>query len=424
MPGTAARQALSIPDVVSLVVDRLCHLVTSSPSPADPRIASLPVYYSTLLVTSLVSRPFYVASQELLLANLTFVNGTEQLRKYLSSLESKRPGQKPFENHVVRFVDTLPFKEGKEEEGAKWDFELVRKVLESLQGCRELDLGFMGQAQLPAKWLTCESLKGQFPLDRSMPVIRAEISKFAGLFTLRLGSPLDISPSSSSLKPSFAKLYTLAPVDHFPKLSRDWTASFSFLVSSHEEFKVQQLNLSSFPRFMKYLVPTLYPVAWSLIELDLPHLESDDSSNSSSNTLFVFAQACTHLERLSISHLSPRSVPSLCTLLAFQSTLDWINFDFVEGSLGGHYDWTPRGETQDVWSQLLWTLEKMETSHEIKGVQVGKAKWFLPEHQKGFEKLVKKSKMGLSIEVLENGRTDAEVRLTFPWILHCSPHWY
>ncbi|GAA5948587.1 hypothetical protein JCM3765_004936 [Sporobolomyces pararoseus] len=379
-----ARQALSVPAIVSAIVDQLLILCLADQSaPKDSRLAQGPAFYSALCTASLISSQFYKICHEQLESCLFFVGGTRQLVKWLEKT-SRLPLEERYSNARVHFVDTLPFKEGKLKEGNKWDFEVVGKVLEQLKDCKELCLGFMGQEGMPVEWLAMESLKD--------------------LKVLQIASPLR-NPPGSSPKPAFKALSQLVPVDSHPEFSRDWTSTFTYLSTSHERpVGIHTLNLTSFPCFTRYLVPSLLPFSRSIVELCIPNLELETSSGS----LFSFSQSLHSLKRLSISNIDSSSIPTLCLLLVFPSSLELINFDTITGSLAGHYDWSPEGQAKDTYHQLLEVMEKMKNSHELKGMQWGKAKWFLPEHQRGFAKLCTETDMGLAIGEVDNKRTSQE----------------
>jgi len=137
---------------------------------------------------------------------------------------------------------------------------------------------------------------------------------------------------------------------------------------------------------------------------------------TSTGSLFTYAQACTSLKRLYIGRVTPQSISALCLLLVFPPSLEKIKIEYIEGSLGGHYDWSPKGQQQDTYLQLIDILEKMLKSHDLKLVHFGKAKWLLPEHQRNFQELMEKrncngSKMRLSVGEMDNERTKEEVSL-------------
>ncbi|GAA5909343.1 uncharacterized protein JCM6883_005846 [Sporobolomyces salmoneus] len=397
LPST--QRAFSNPDIVSLIVE-YCVILTgsSSPSPAaptkDPRLAEFPAHYATLRTTSLISRSFYVASQKLLSSSLVFVHGTPQLEQWLLSIEIRKQNgrmSESEENETVYLTDAFPFQQGKRQEGFKWDYDVVGKVLEKVKGCNELHIGFMGQKSVPTEWLVGENLKD--------------------LETLQLGSPLATADVSdpSSLKPSFKALRFFCPSDKYPQqLSRDWAPTFAFL--SRASIRISHLNLTRFPFYPRYLVPALYPFGPNLIELSLPHFHLDSSSMG---PFFVFAQSCISLVRLSISCVTPLSIPALHLLQALPPRLARLKIDYIQGSLAGHYDWvTDRKaeEEHDTFAKLLKIVREMKLkSHEaLSGIQFGTAKWFLPEHQRDWVGLMKETGMGLPIETMDNTRTELE----------------
>jgi hypothetical protein len=154
------------------------------------------------------------------------------------------------------------------------------------------------------------------------------------------------------------------------------------------------------PSFAEYLFPSLFPLTSFLVELSLPNLDA--------NSLFVYFQACTSLRRLSIASLTPASTPSLCLLLVLPQSLSYLKFGEIVGSLAGHYDWSSLGSEIDLFSKLGETLEKMKGSHSLRVIEIGKGKWFLPEHQRKFATLEAEVEVG----EIDNSRTEEEVSLS------------
>lgn len=242
--------------------------------------------------------------------------------------------------------------------------------------------------------------------------LRGGRTPLADLKILQLGSPL-AAPATDSSPPQlpFKTLSLFAPVESFHEhLSRDWSPTFHVLARS--SVRIYHLNLSRFPLFANYLVPSLFPFASHVVELSLPHFQF---ASTSGGAFFVFAQACASLERLSISTISPASCASLHLLVAFPARLAAIKIDHVRGSFGGHHDWSERGQSEDVFAHLAQTFESMKTkSHDmLREIRFGSAKWFLPKHQAAFERLVQETGIDLSIDTVDNARTEEEVRIAY-----------
>ncbi|GAA5825651.1 hypothetical protein JCM5353_007522 [Sporobolomyces roseus] len=259
------------------------------------------------------------------------------------------------------------------------DFDVVGKVIEGLTEVRSLVLSFMGQVEIPAELVCYDSCKD--------------------IDNLVLASPLSFS-SSTTLKPTFKKVPTFAPIDQYPsKINRSWSSTFSFLAS--HKITSTQLDLTHFPLYSQYLMPHLYPFAWSLIELHLPRLELGG--------LFAFAQGCINLEKLSIKTIDISSIPALCQLLVFPPTLKAIHVDHLEGSNVGYFSLSKEQEDKDTISHFLNTLEKMSSTMEIKVLQIGTIKQVMGEHRRRLEKLEEK---GLEVEVyhVDNARSEEETQ--------------
>jgi len=403
MQGSAASRALSIPSLVSLILSYRCLLEPATP--AYPHLSTsakppqLPPYYSALCATSLISLTFKHESQVLLNQTLHFYKGTRQLTKWL---EGGNGGK--WKNEKVVVLDVWPFKEGKE---GKWDFDVVKKVIEGSTEVRSMVLSFTGRVEMPNELLCCDTLQGERieagVEDQSMVNLVRPFC-FTDLDNLLLASPLSTS-STSDLKPAFKKLSILAVIDQYSsKIARSWTSTFSFL--SLNKVMIYALDLSYFPLYSKYLMPHVYPLAWSLYELRLPRLELGG--------LFAFAQGCINLERLSITTIDVASIPALCQLLVFPPTLKAIHVTNLEGSLTGYFDNTKEGKERDTMTQLIDTVEKMlSTMDALKLLQIEKIKWWMGEHERRLDKLMKEKGLEVEIGYADNTRTDGEVRFFF-----------
>ncbi|GAA6005705.1 hypothetical protein JCM11491_003732, partial [Sporobolomyces phaffii] len=379
MALTLASIALSIPAIVSLIVDYLVADAVESRScrpGSDARLAQLPAYYAVLCSHACISRAFSRECETVLASHVVFVHGTPQLSQYLDSVAARLGRTKRKKTKFVSFLDPLPFKVG-----VKWDLDAVKNVLGRLEGCERLNLGFMGQDKLPVEWLALENLKS----------VRC----------LQLGSPLGALETSP--RPSFTDLTVFAPVDQFPRLGRSWYETFAHL-SSFPALRIAHLDLSHFPSFATYLVPSLYPFASSLSALSLPSLDA--------SALFVFFQACTSLKSVSVAHLAAASSPSLCYLLVLPDTVASVSFGSIVGSVAGDHDWTPAGHASDVVSRLADTLDdlaKSDAHRRLERVELGTVKWFLPGHATRFAQYSTASGVHVSIDEVDNSRTEAEV---------------
>ncbi|GAA6063373.1 hypothetical protein JCM10212_000312 [Sporobolomyces blumeae] len=387
-----ASRALSIPTILVRVLVELVNLVESDherasktdvdPSKKQRAVASTtPALHRVLPTTALVARAWTLASQSLLHDELFFDRGTDQLERWLDgvALADARLGgnRRGFVHRRVIFHDPLPFKAGPD---GKWDFDVVERVIERLHVCEHLMLGWLGQPSIPTQLLTSPNLRG--------------------LKLLVLASPLD---TSEGLKPAFSRLTFFNAKNDFPNLARDWTSTFAFL-AARPDMMLYHLNLYSLATFSKYLVPALYPLAWSLVELNLPALEVCPSSGS----LFVFAQVCTSLQGLSIARVSPASVPSLCLLLVFPPSLRRIRFELVEGSLEGYYDSSDVGARRDVWTHLVDTLDKV-AGNDLERIEVGTAKWLFPVHHRRLTEIARDKHVAVAISFSDMTRTPEQL---------------
>ncbi|GAA5920299.1 hypothetical protein JCM5296_005094, partial [Sporobolomyces johnsonii] len=354
----------------SAIIDSVFfHLALNATATTETE-SRLPAHYQVLRQASLVCRAWVKPAKQLLFAVLYFSGGTKQLQSWLDAVG---PGPVQFSSDRVVFEDKLPFREGKD---GKWDFEVVKEVLRKVEGVQALWLYFKGQKELPAELLLDDGLKG--------------------LKTLIIGSPLSMPPTMAT--PPFQHLETLIPVDDYPKLERDWSSTFSFLAGTTNASlapHLRTLDLSCLPAFATYLFPALTPFAASIRILQLPSLVSTPELWR----LMIFAQNCSHLERLYIKALTPASSANLKLLVSFPPGLSHLHFGSVQGSLGGHYDLGPGAAELDTWQALVSLVSDFAG---LRVLQVGYARFLYPHHQAALEKLARSQGFGVYVDSFDN----------------------
>ncbi|GAA5939329.1 hypothetical protein JCM1841_002937 [Sporobolomyces salmonicolor] len=370
--ASVASTALAVPAIVESV---FFHLALGAKATAETE-RRLPAHYQVLRQASLVCRAWVNPAKQLLFAVLYFSGGTKQLQCWLDAVG---PGPVQYSSDRVVFEDKLPFREGKD---GKWDFGVVRKVLQKVEGVQALWLYFQGQKELPAELLLDDGLKG--------------------LKVLIIGSPLSTPPPK--VTPPFEHLETLVPVDDYPKLERDWSSTFSFLAgtaNTSPPLHPRTLDLSCLPSFATYLFPALTPFAASIYMLQLPSL----TYTPELWRLLIFAQNCRHLQRLYIKLLTPASSANLKLLVSFPPGLSHLHFGSVYGSLGGHYDLSPGAADLDTWQALLRLVADFAG---LRVLQIGYARFLYPSHQAELEKLAKAKGFGVYVDAFDNSYSAAE----------------
>jgi hypothetical protein len=151
--------AFSNSDILDII---LSHLL-------DPLFNVIFYRYSTLLVTSLISRCWYERSQNQLHEQTLLQYGDAQLEQWLSRKEKEK-----YSVRELVLFDKYPFKEG-----GKWSYSLIERVLTTVKGVKEFAIAFTGQSDLPASWMSLDSLASKSLLfcDHNLTIlIRARIS--------------------------------------------------------------------------------------------------------------------------------------------------------------------------------------------------------------------------------------------------------
>ncbi|GAA5867168.1 hypothetical protein JCM8547_006262 [Rhodosporidiobolus lusitaniae] len=327
---SVADHALSIPAILRNV---LLHLETLC-IPLDAHIPTSQTHvYPELCRAALVARSWTPVTRSLLERILVFDRGTKQLLKWLKARNQNEEAK--YDNREVVLFDELPFIPGKsEEDGAKWHYEVIKKMLSKVNGLKALVVLFMGQKELPGDWLVGENIK------------EVEI--------LITGSPF----SATAAKLSFS-LVDFKPFDAYPetRLPRSWTSTFQLLESYPTSKSLLSLHLTELRSFERYLTD-LAPLASALRIVHLPTIRN----TLDAWRILPFATACTALENL---HIRQFEQPQLIeVLLSFPPILKTVWIDLVEGSLIP-YASDKRTEEVDAWSVLAQTVEKMQGLQQV-----------------------------------------------------------
>ncbi|GAA5875168.1 hypothetical protein JCM1840_007270 [Sporobolomyces johnsonii] len=377
-----ASSVLAVDTIASCVVG---HLVQDDLDPGDYRHLA---HYSVLRQASLVCRAWVRPAQLLLFAFLYFSGGTRQLQRWL---ETVGPGPAPYPSPDVFFGDNVPPEEVSVD---KWNFEVVKEVLQKVKGVKILGLCFKGQGQIPAELLLFNGLKG--------------------LKTLIIDSPLSTPPTMAT--PPFQHLETLLLTDYHPKLLRDWSSTFNFLSGTQAGSPpplLRNLDLRFLPFPTAYLFPELTPFAASL---HLLHLPSIDSTRHLWR-LEIFAQNCRQLQRLWIGVLLPYSSAGLKLLASSPLPGVWhLQIRNVYGSRGGTHDHSPGAAERDTWAALLQLVANLP---DLKLLEIGYARFLYSEPKAELEKLAREKGFRLSIDTIDNG-FPAQQEEEFHRVVHLS----
>ncbi|GAA5875172.1 hypothetical protein JCM1840_007271 [Sporobolomyces johnsonii] len=366
--------ALAIPTIASCVLSHLVRDVLNAPENID----WISAHYPVLRRASLVCRAWVKPTRQLLFFCLDFHAGTKQLQRWLDAVG---PGPAPYPSPEVHFGDPEP---PEEVSADKWDFEVVKKVFQKVEGVKVMALYFDDrQKELPAELLLNDGLKG--------------------LKSLRIDNPLSMPPTIATSP--FQHLKGLVALDRDPNLARDWSRTLSFLsvtqAGSHSP-PLHTLDLRFLPSFAEYLFPTLMPVAASLCFLELPSLDSTPHLWR----LMSFVQDCRHLQSLMFETLTPASSVGLKLLASsLLPGLLQLRVRRVYGSLGGHHDLLPGAANRDTWTALLQLVSSLP---DLKDLQIGYARFLYLKHKKELPKLAREKGFRVTILSIDNSRSAEE----------------
>ncbi|GAA5886442.1 hypothetical protein JCM5296_001908 [Sporobolomyces johnsonii] len=363
--SSVASEALAVPAIVQCVFR---HLVEDAVISTDPKEQQSQPGYADLCQASLVCRAWLEPVRQRLFSALYFRRGTKQLQRWLDTV-GERPV--PYSTEAVIFDDAATRPEDVRD--GKWDFEVVRRVLQKVKGVKDLSLCFRERKEIPAEILLDDGLKG--------------------LENLHIDSPISTPPPMAI--PPFRHLETLMPINIFPG-ARDWSSTFDFLA---RRTTTSFLDLSCFLDFETYLFPALAPVAQSLHFLRLPVLILDWRH-------VAFAQNCHHLQQLHVRLLTPGWTDSLKLLLAYPHGLSYLHFERVKGILGGHANLPPGATKLDPWRALLKIICKMPS---LKVLDIAHARFLYPGQHALLIEMGRLKGVEVDIETIDNSCSAAEL---------------
>ncbi|TNY22222.1 hypothetical protein DMC30DRAFT_160920 [Rhodotorula diobovata] len=301
--SSPAHQAFALRHVIAHIVWHVQHsYIASKPNPIDMVHAA----NTDLRACALVGPLWRVAVQPLLNNVLIFTKGSS-VRKWVDSPSGggAGPGAGGETDHLLLF-DQLPFKpEVVEGDGAKWSYREIDALFSKVRGVKKLEIVFAFQDGVPGDWLTHPNLRGVTELCLTCPI-------------------------SAPTKPFPFKLERLTLADcAADRVQRGWGLTFASFGSSPALRSLYELRLESFPSAPQHLL-RLLPCAWSLRELALwairpsPHIWQ----------LYVFALACTSLDKLHVEHVGGAGAAALG---CFKTGPPNLVFGNLNGTVGhGH----------------------------------------------------------------------------------------
>ncbi|BGP17262.1 hypothetical protein JCM10213_008184 [Rhodosporidiobolus nylandii] len=303
----AARLALSAPPIVRLVVQHLAADLRSH----DPLARH--AYYPTLCAVALVSRVFLPAARAQIQRLLRFEGGTAQLEKWLYAVEQAGEEAGSWRHEQVFFQDLQPFafidedeEEGEEEKREKWSRPVLKRVFATLRDTKEL-------------WLLLDWTK-----DVAADLLEGK--NWKDLTHLQLSVPL------SGTRPKYAfQLTGFRPIDSPGRQlsDRDWSSTFTSLAPALKS--LTELDFSSFTSqpYEPLFFPALFPLASSLVALELPSL----TINPSTWRLALFAAGCKSLKSLTFHDPKGDALGELLPLFS-TSPLKHLHLDGLSVPLG------------------------------------------------------------------------------------------